>query len=577
MKIDNNNLKDLLESDGVTIINADLTITYFNPAAEKLTGYKAWETVSKDCSFLFVDWEAVGSKIKNVLRGGISSTVETVALQTRSGETREIYALFTPILLSDQKIQGVLFVFQSPEKILPLYKSLKDKTRELINERNKLSAIFNSRLEGTFTIDKQCNITTFNRSAEKITGYSSSEALGQKCWEIFRSEYCRDGCENGRSPNSVLMENSARFKELYITRKDSRKVAVRVTTAPLLDAEGEHIGAVETFQDITELQNLSSHLEDRFRLSNIIGQSKSMERVYRLIEDVSKSNSTILITGDSGTGKELVASAIHLNSHRRTGPFAAINCSAFAETLLESEIFGHEKGAFTGAIQTKQGRFELAQGGTLFLDEIGDISASVQVKMLRVLETRQFERVGGTSSIKMDVRLIAATNKDISKMVESGTFREDFYYRINVINIHLPPLRDRIDDLPLLIQSLIDRYFKKFNKNILSVSPSALKRLKAYDWPGNIRELENVLEHAFVMCHGDMIDTDHLPDRFLKMSAFPGEENDVPGSEAPLQYAEKIIISQILETYNGHRGKTADVLGIDKTTLWRKMKKYDLL
>ncbi len=575
--MDNFNWKDFIEADGVAIINPDLRITYFSPAAEQLTGYKAWEIVSKNCSFIFRKWDEIKDQIQNVLEGGEPRSDDLIEINRADGKIKTLYASLTPISLNNQRVQGTLVVFQSLEKVLPLYNSLLEKTAELISERNKLDAIFNSRLEGTFTIDQECNITSFNRSAEKITGYGRAEAIGQKCWEIFRSEFCREGCRNGGDQSPAMQENSARFKELYINRKDNREVFLRVTTAPLFDAEGKHIGAVETFQDITELQNLSSHLNDRFRLSSIIGQSKSMERVYRMIENVSKSNSTVLITGENGTGKELVARAIHLNSHRRSGPFTAINCSGFAETLLESELFGHEKGAFTGAYQSKQGRFEMAQGGTLFLDEVGDILPSVQVKLLRVLETRQFERVGSNKSIKMDVRLIAATNKDIAKLVKKEEFREDFYYRINVINIHLPPLRERIDDLPLLLQNLIEKNSSKFNKTISNVSPSALKLLKAYDWPGNIRELENVLEHAFVMCHGDMIDTDHLPERFLNIHVPIEDVDDSSAPAEPLKYAEKIIISQYLEKYHGHRGKIAEALGIDKTTLWRKMKKYELL
>jgi len=570
-------LEHLLESDGVVIIGNDLRLTYFNPAAENLTGFKAWESVSRECSFLFFDFDSVKIQLEQTLHEGLTLSNHIIKINTKSNQVIDANASFSPIVLSDQNVQGVLFVFQPTEKILSLYSALKEKTIELLNERNKLNAIFHSRLEGTFTVDKEFNITTFNRSAERITGYSSREAIGQKCWDILHSEYCRSACEFGGNTNPVLVQNAPQFKEIYITRKDNRKVAVRLTTASLFNSDGELIGAVETFQDITELQNLSSHLEDRFRLNKIIGQSKSMDKVYRLIEDVSKSNSTILITGESGTGKELVARAIHLNSHRRSSPFVAINCSAFAETLLESELFGHEKGAFTGAIQTKQGRFELAQGGTLFLDEIGDMSQAIQVKMLRILESRQFERVGGTTPIKMDIRLITATNKDLNKLVEEGSFREDFFYRINVINIHLPPLRERIDDLPPLIHNLIDKFSTKFNKSIHRVSPSALKKMKAYHWPGNIRELENVLEHAFVMCHGDIIDTDHLPDRFVSIGGFKMDNSELKENTPPLDVAEKQMLQGMLERFEGHRGKTAAALGIDKSTLWRKMKKYDLL
>lgn len=569
--------QDLLSPEGVMIISPDYRITYFNRAAEDITGYDTWKVMSKDCRFLFSDLEEAASHLNSTLESGKSHSNLSVRIQSSSGEAISTVVSLTPILISDNRINGAVLVFHTPEKVFLLFQSLRDKTLELLNERNKLDAIFNSRLEGTFTIDKECTITMFNRAADKITGYKKGEAMGKKCWEIFQSRHCEQDCAIGKTKTVSLQRAPASLKELYITRKDGKKVPIRGTAAPLYNAEGDHIGAVETFQDITELKNLSNHLDDKFSLHNIIGHSQCMERIYGLIENVSKNNSTILITGESGTGKELVARAIHLNSYRRSGPFAALNCSAFAETLLESELFGHEKGAFTGAIQMKQGRFEIASGGTLFLDEIGDLSPSVQVKLLRVLETRTFERVGGTKPISMDVRLIAATHKDLAGEVEAGNFREDFYYRINVINIHLPPLRERMDDLPLLVHSLMEKNSTKYNKNINSISPNALKVLKSYHWPGNVRELENVIEHAFVMCHGELIDTEHLPDRFISALERVGISVESISSIPPLQHAEKAIINQALIKNNGHRGKTAEALGIDKSTLWRKMKKHKLL
>jgi len=572
-----NGWEKLMEPEGVIIISPEMKITFLNEAAQHLTGFDPWKTVSMDCRSLFSNWEKVHTYLRKTINDGRS--IKAVRVDITSAEQDSITAIasFSPIRLTDQGVKGAVLVLHIPERILPLYNSLKEKTLELINERNKLDAIFNSRWEGTFTIDEDCTITMFNRSAEKITGYKVEEAIGRKCWDIFNTSYCQNGCPRGRARSASEGVYRAGFIELYITKKDSKKVPVRVTTAPLYNAEGEHIGAVESFQDITELRNLRNHLANRFRLSNIIGRSEGMEKVYGLIEDVSKSNSTVLITGESGTGKELVARAIHLNSHRRSDPFVAVNCSAFAETLLESELFGHERGAFTGAFQTKQGRFEIAQGGTLFLDEIGDISPAIQMKLLRVLETRQFERVGGTKAIKIDVRLIAATNKNLTEEVEAGRMREDFYYRINVINIHLPALRDRIDDLPLLIQNLIDKNSQRFNKSIMGITSSALKLLKAYDWPGNVRELENVMEHAFVMCHDEMIDVAHLPEKFHITHHGKEKEDVALTTEAPLKLAEKVLISSTLKKFDGHRGKTAQALGIDKSTLWRKMKKYELI
>jgi len=302
-----------------------------------------------------------------------------------------------------------------------------------------------------------------------------------------------------------------------------------------------------------------------------------MQNIYTLLEHVSQTDSTVLITGESGTGKELIARAIHVNSERNNQPFMAVNCSAFVETLLESELFGHERGAFTGAIKTKPGRFELAQNGTLFLDEIGDLSHQVQVKLLRVLETRQFERVGGTKPILMKARIIVATNKNLKKEIEENRFREDLFYRINVVNIHLPPLRERIEDLPILIEHFLQKFRKKFKKNIKYISPDAFQLLKKYNWPGNIRELENVLEHVFVLCSQDTINTTSLPEWLIQivLSKKPGISDTI--IKETIKEAEKLHIISILNKYKGDRNKVAEALGIDKSTLWRKMKKFNLL
>jgi transcriptional regulator with PAS, ATPase and Fis domain len=325
------------------------------------------------------------------------------------------------------------------------------------------------------------------------------------------------------------------------------------------------------------MKNLSKHIEERFHFKNIIGRSKPMLKVFNMMENVIDTDSTVLITGQSGTGKEIIARAIHLNSDRKSEPFIAVNCTAFAETLLESELFGHEKGAFTGAIKSKPGRFELAANGTLFLDEIGDIPLSIQVKLLRIIENRQFERVGGTNTLALTARIICATHRDLEKEIKEEKFREDLYYRINVINIHLPSLYERKDDIPNLVNYFIQKFSEKFNKNINYISSDALKVILFYKWPGNIRELENVIEHAFVVCRGESIETEHLPEKLVTLfeKLVTPEANSKNGSL--LSYAEKQMIEETLNRFNGDRTKTADALGIDKTTLWRKMKKLGLL
>jgi len=443
-----------------------------------------------------------------------------------------------------------------------------EELKKLRHERNTLEAIFNSNIEGTFTINNDWEITSFNKSAEKITGFAKEHAIGKRCWEIFNSAICRNGCH---MEHTMLHSRETIGNELHIHNKEQKKIPIRVNSNVLIDHNGNRIGAIETFIDISEIKYLSDHLAEKFSFSNIIGRTKQMEKIFQLTESVSQTDSTVLITGESGTGKELVARAIHLNSARQSGPFIALNCSGFVESLIESELFGHVEGAFTGAIKTKIGRFEMAQGGTLFLDEIGDISQSLQTKLLRVIETREFEKVGSSKTQKMDVRIIAATNKNLAEEITAGRFRQDFYYRINVMNIHLPPLRNRMDDLPFLIDHFIKSNNEKFSKRITSLSPHAFNNLKAYQWPGNIRELENVIEHAFILCDGEMILSDHLPERITVKKpeglALPG------GTISQFAAAEKELLTKALERNNYNKKATAEELGIHVTTLWRKLKK----
>ena len=445
-------------------------------------------------------------------------------------------------------IIGVVFVFRDTKEMLLLAKELEKKTTQLINERNKLEAIFNSNIEGTFTIDNNWFITSFNKSAEKITGYKREEAIGKKCWNIFKSNICQNGChmEQTMTKGKATLGN-----ELTIYNKNNKIIPIKVNSGILVDNKNVKIGAVETFIDISEIKNLSEHILEKFKLENIVGTSKKMEKIFSLCKSVSQTRSSVLLTGESGTGKELVARAIHIGSSEKNAPFVALNCSAFAESLIESELFGHEAGAFTGAIKTKMGHFELAQGGTLFLDEIGDISSAVQTKLLRVLETRQFERVGGTKTINMDVRIIAATNKNLQDEIKSGRFREDLLFRINVMQIHLPPLRERIEDLPLLIEHFLSSFNSKFNKYINGLSSAAYKIFLFYNWPGNIRELENVLEHCFILCTGNTIELDHLPERLLTGSTVANTITE----KSPLQNAEIDVINKALKKHDFNKKK----------------------
>ncbi len=563
------NREALIIPDGIVVINKDLKIIAFNEAAARISGYSEDEIIGENCKILFYDKEGTTYIIES-LKYRRSFTNLSVDLINSEGEKINVLASVNPVV-RDDKILSSVFVFRNTQEMLSLAEEVEIKTKELTDQKNKLDAIFNSNIEGTFTIDHDWIVTSFNSSAEKITGYHKKEAIGKKCWEIFNSSLCRNGCH---MEQTMHKGKSTIGNELEIIRKDERRVPIRVNSAILINNENEKIGAVETFIDISEIKNLSEHLDEKYKFENIVGRSHEIQYVISIIENVSQTDSSALITGESGTGKELVARAIHLNSSRRIGPFVAVNCSAFAESLIESELFGHEKGAFTGAVKSKMGRFETANGGTLFLDEIGDLSMNIQTKLLRVLETKEIERVGSNKTIKIDTRILAATNKDLEKEIEAGKFREDLFYRINVINVHLPPLRERKDDLHILIHHFLEKFREKFGKKIDQFSSPAFETLSEYNWPGNIRELENVIEHCFILCDGNIIQQEHLPARIKK--AVEDNHKSISPNEN-IDQAEKQIITNTLKKNSGSRKQTAEDLGIDPSTLWRKMKKFGML
>ncbi len=565
------NKEAMITPDGIAVIGRDSKVIVFNEAASRITGFSENDIVSRNCKILF-------SKSKNELKYIHESISENrvftnhpVNITCRNENVINVLASITPITKSGEVI-SIVFVFRNTREMLSLSEELEFKTLELVDQKNKLEAIFNSNIEGTFTIDDEWNITSFNNSAANITGYKQEEAVGKKCWDIFNSSLCRNGCH---MEGTIHKGKPAIGNELEIVHKNGKSVPIRVNSAVLLNNRNEKIGAVETFIDISEIRNLSAHLSERFSYENIIGKNKEIKNIISVLESVAQTDSSVLITGESGTGKELAARAIHLNSPRKTGPFVAVNCSAFVETLIESELFGHEKGAFTGAVKSKSGRFELAQGGTLFLDEIGDLSLAVQTKLLRVLETREFERVGGNKIIKLDARIIAATNKNLSEEISAGRFREDLFYRINVLNIHLPPLRERKDDLPLLVNHFINYFNEKLGKKIRQFSSSAYELLLEYNWPGNIRELENAIEHCFVLCVGDVIQVEHLPKRLRNVQAVPVDKNIIKHRNNIVE-AEKEMIISALKNNRGNKTKAAKELKIDPSTLWRKMKKLEI-
>ncbi len=424
--------------------------------------------------------------------------------------------------------------------------------------------------DGVFTTDKNCRITSFNQAAEKITEFSREEAIGNFCFDIFRSDICHSRCA---LLNTLKNGESHRNVRATIITKSGRQVPISVSTSVLRDSRDRLTGAVEFFQDLSQVEVLRDRISKLEETGNLSSANAKMQRIYNLLPEVSESGCNVLIQGPSGAGKELISQALHKLSSRKEGPYIRINCAALPETLLESELFGYAKGAFTDAKRDKSGLFLAANGGTILLDEIGEMPLSVQVKLLRVLQNGEFQPLGSTKTVHSDARIITSTNRDLEKMVGEGTFREDLFYRINIITVQIPPLRERIEDLPMLVDLFIRKFSLKRGKAIQGAAPETLRVLRCYDYPGNIRELENAIEHAFVLCHSDFIQVEHLPAKITQAVERLGSQ---PITASRPGTSEEAIIKETLTRWRGNRQKAAEELGMHRTTLWRKMKKYGL-
>ncbi|HOH72309.1 MAG TPA: sigma 54-interacting transcriptional regulator [Syntrophales bacterium] len=429
----------------------------------------------------------------------------------------------------------------------------------------RIDTILDSIADGVFTVDHDWRITSFNRAAEEITGVPREDAVGQFCREVLKADVCDRQCvlrytkETGREVVN---------RTVHIINARGQRVPVSISTAILKDETGQAIGAVETFRDISREEDLRKKLEEKYTFQDIVSKSHKLREIFDLLPDVAASTSTVLLQGESGTGKELFAQAIHNLSPRSRRPFVAVNCAALPDTLLEAELFGYKAGAFTDAKKDKPGRFKLADQGTLFLDEIGDISPALQVRLLRVLQEKTYEPLGGVESIRHDARIIAASNQNLQELVKEGRFREDLYYRINVLKLVLPPLRERMEDVPLLIDHFIRIFNALQDKSLQGVDDQALACLMAYHYPGNVRELENIIERAFILCKSGIIQRRDLPE-FLRS----GREDEVaPPDHTTFQEVEAAFLINALKRNKGNRAQTARELGIHKSTLFRRIK-----
>ncbi len=440
------------------------------------------------------------------------------------------------------------------------------------SEQHIREVILDSIADGVFTVDEDWNITSFNRAAERITGVPRTQAIGKKCFDVFQSNICQTNCA---LRDTIRSGRQWVDRRINILNGQGEEVPVSISTSVLRDEKGRAVGGVETFRDLSTIELLRKQVEDRYTFHDIITKSHPLRRILDILPDIAASDTTVLIEGPTGSGKELVAKAIHNLSRRAKQKYVAVNCGALPDTLLESELFGYKKGAFTDAKKDKPGRFALAKGGTLFLDEISDISPALQVKLLRVLQEKEYEPLGDTATVKADVRVIAASNQPLTERVARGAFREDLLYRLNVVKLVLPPLCQRREDIPLLAHHFLRQFSAQQGKRLEGITEEAMAILLGHSFPGNVRELQNVIEYAVVLCHSDRVQASCLPAYLRDAGSNPG--GPVAKSPTnPLGEAEAEMILRTLRQHEGHRGKTAAALGIDKSTLWRKIKKYAL-
>ena len=445
------------------------------------------------------------------------------------------------------------------------------KQKKMLPAAGVTDIILESISDGVFTVDHEWRITSFNRAAEEITGIPREEAISRFCWEVFRSNMCEGNCALRRT-----MKEGGAFvnSSTYIITSDKKRIPISVSTAPLRNEAGEILGGVETFRDNTLLEELRRELSGSFRRGDMVSHSRLMKKLFAVLPQIAASDSTVLIEGETGTGKELLARSLHDLSTRRDKPFIAINCGALPDTLLESELFGYKAGAFTNAVHDKPGYFNLADGGTILLDELGETSPAFQVKLLRIVEEQEYQPLGGIKKERVNVRILAATNRDLEVLVEQGAFRRDLFYRINIVRLLLPPLRERKEDIPLLIDRFIDKMNRLRDKAVSGIEPEALERLMAHDYPGNIRELENIIEHAFILCTQGRIGLHHLPGH-LNPGSLP--VNDAaPVLQVLRRATEEEAIRDALVRNGYNRLAAAKELGMHKSTLFRKLKKFDL-
>jgi PAS domain S-box-containing protein len=488
-------------------------------------------------------------------------------IHDETGSRRHITKLVSPLLSSDGEVTRCIEIFQD----LSAYSELLDRIRY---DEHRLKLILDNLDVGVFTVNRGGYITSFNSMAETITGYQRQELLGQHHKKLMGCDLPGETCGLAES---IETGKSLANMHRHLLTNDGRKLPIRASFMALRNESGEIIGGLETFQDLSLIQQLDRAISNKYTFADMIGKDALMQQIFEILPVVAESEANILIEGPTGTGKDLLAKIVHNASRRKDQPFVKVNCAALPDNLLESEMFGYVKGAFTGADRDKPGRFQEADGGSIFLDEIGDIPLSLQAKLLRVLEDKEFYPLGGRQLCRVDVRIIAATNQILENLVGEKRFREDLFYRLNVMRLELPPLKSRRGDIPLLINSFLKKYNITKGAAVSRIAEDAMDILLNYDYPGNIRELENIVEHACVLCRAEVIERRHLPMYIQKAHHHPEAQTVARRDTAEnLSQWERELIVEALKEHRWHRQKAAEALGMDRTTLWRKMKRYDI-
>jgi len=552
---------------GAFTVNVQRQVSSMNLSAQALIGLRDTEAVGKDCREVFVGVPCL-AKCPFKASGDPSTDEPVIQIQDEDQVTHLVTRMASPVFDSNRQVVGCMTILQDHSPIADLIDRIH-------YEERSLKIILDNLDVGIFTVDRGGRVTFFNTAAEKITGFSRREILGESCSAIFGGKEAQEVCS---MQDTIVNGQSRSSRQGKMMTRDGVPIPIRANYMALRNEKGTVVGGLTTFHDLTLVQQLKQAMRDRYTFHDMIGRSPAMQKIFEMVDVVAATDATILIEGATGTGKDLLAKVIHSASRRSDKPFVKVNCAAIPDNLLESEMFGYVKGAFTGAERDKTGRFQEADGGTIFLDEIGDLPLALQAKLLRVLEDKEFYRLGSRHTVKVNVRIISASNRNLENLVAKRLFREDLYYRLLVFRITLPELKDRRVDLPILIGHILRRLSAASASRLPVVSEKVMEILLNYRYPGNVRELENILEHALIICQEDTIQLTHLPEYLpTRPAARKAISLGSTGPDVASENKEHAALLAALQQFSWHRQKTARSLGVDRTTLWRKMKKYGLL